>query len=212
MADSGTLFLDEIGDMDIEVQTQLLKTIEERSFRRIGENRLRHSDFRLICATNRDLLKDTESGRFRKDLYYRICVYPIELPPLRTRLGGHPRSYRTYPDGFGYTELPIAAGILNAFSRYSWPGNVRELRNLLERALLFSRKKPLELGHFTGLTIAAETGTTTPLADEVDDLEKFLDAQVQRVLKKHGEQEQGKQSPRYFALSALPQARKKEPD
>jgi DNA-binding NtrC family response regulator len=201
MADKGTLFLDEIGDMDIEVQTQLLKTIEERSFRRIGENRMRHSDFRLICATNRDLLKDTEQGRFRKDLYYRICVYPIELPPLRTRLEDIPGLTAHILAGFGYTEQPVASDILDAFSRYSWPGNVRELRNMLERGLLFSRKKPLELCHFPGLTIAAETGNA--VTDEVDDLEGCLDAHVQRVLKKYGGDKNKASKALGISLSAL---------
>ena len=211
IADKGTLFLDEIGDMDAEVQMLLLKTIEERSFRRIGENRMRHSDFRLICATNRDLLKDTESGRFRKDLYYRICVYPIELPPLRTRtedisgLAGHILT------GFGYAGLPLAPDIIDTLSRYQWPGNVRELRNVLERALLFSRKNPLELCHFSGLTLSSETGT--PVFEEIDDLEKCLDSHVQRVLRKYGG-DKGKASKALgISLSALyRRLGKKEPD
>jgi DNA-binding NtrC family response regulator len=186
IADKGTLFLDEIGDMDIEVQTLLLKTIEERSFRRIGENRVRHSDFRLVCATNRDLLKDTESGRFRKDLYYRICVYPIELPPLRTRAGDIQGLAEHILTGFGYTGLPLAPEILDAFSRYQWPGNVRELRNLIERALLFSRKNPLELRHFPGLSLSSEAGTPVPGSGKADDLEECLTAHVQNVLKKYG--------------------------
>jgi DNA-binding NtrC family response regulator len=183
IADKGTLFLDEIGDMDIEVQTLLLKTIEERSFRRIGENRVRHSDFRLICATNRDLLKDTESGRFRKDLYYRICVYPVELPPLRTRTEDIAGLAEHILTGLGYTELPLAPEIIAALSRYAWPGNVRELRNMLERALLLSRKNTLEPRHFSGVTVSPETGL--PALDETDNLEEYIDAHIQRIVKKY---------------------------
>jgi len=85
VADGGTLFLDEIGDMDLAVQSQLLKTIEEKKYRRIGENKLRTSEFRLICATNHDLEKATKNNTFRTDLYYRICTFPIPLPPLKER-------------------------------------------------------------------------------------------------------------------------------
>ncbi|MGA2506441.1 MAG: sigma-54 dependent transcriptional regulator [Chitinispirillaceae bacterium] len=213
MADKGTLFLDEIGDMDVEVQTLLLKTIEERSFRRIGENRVRHSDFRLICATNRDLLKDTESGRFRKDLYYRICVFPIELPPLRTRVKDISGLAEHILTGFGYTEMPLSPEILDAFCRYSWPGNVRELRNILERALLFSRKKTLEMRHFTGLTISSETGTPVSESEEIDDLEKCLDANIQRVLKKYGGDKNKASKALGISLSALyRKIGKKEPE
>jgi DNA-binding NtrC family response regulator len=201
IADKGTLFLDEIGDMDAEVQMLLLKTIEERSFRRIGENRVRHSDFRLICATNRDLLKDTESGRFRKDLYYRICVYPIELPPLRARTEDIPGLAGHILNGFGYSGLPLAPGIIDTLSGYQWPGNVRELRNILERALLFSRKNPLELCHFSGLTLSS--GTVTPVFEEIDDLEKCLDAHVQRVLKKYGGDKNKTSKALGISLSAL---------
>jgi DNA-binding NtrC family response regulator len=151
VADGGTLFLDEIGDMDLEVQAQLLKTIEEKSFRRIGENQVRKSDFRLMCATNRDLLKETETGGFRKDLYYRICVFPITLPPLRDRADDIPGLSEHILSGFGYAHVEPSKEVLGMLSRYGWPGNLRELRNMLERAMLLAQGKPLLPRHFPGL-------------------------------------------------------------
>lgn len=151
VADGGTLFLDEIGDMDVEVQAQLLKTIEEKSFRRVGENQVRRSDFRLLCATNRDLLKETENGHFRKDLYYRICVFPISLPPLRQRTEDIPGLCEHILCGFGYPHVSPAPEVLGMLTHYSWPGNLRELRNMLERAVLLAQGKPLLPHHFPGL-------------------------------------------------------------
>jgi DNA-binding NtrC family response regulator len=151
VADGGTLFLDEIGDMDIDVQAQLLKTIEEKSFRRVGDNQLRKSNFRLMCATNRDLLKETETGRFRKDLYYRICVFPITLPPLRERADDIAGFTDYLLAGFGYAHFPLSSGILHLLMKYAWPGNLRELKNMLERAVILAQGKPLAPQHFPGL-------------------------------------------------------------
>ncbi len=151
IADGGTLFLDEIGDMDLIVQAELLKTIEERSFRRIGENKIRSSDFRLICATNRNLLDASHAEEFRSDLYYRICVFPIELPALRNRKCDIPGIIKQILVGFGYTQFPVDQAVIDALVGYSWPGNIRELKNMLERGLLLSRGNPLSLTDFPGL-------------------------------------------------------------
>jgi transcriptional regulator with PAS, ATPase and Fis domain len=153
VADGGTLFLDEIGDMDMEVQTQLLKTIEEKSFRRIGENQVRKSDFRLICATNRDLLKETETGRFRNDLYYRICVFPVRMPSLRERKEDIPGLCEQVLKEFDYSHLPVSKGVLQLIENYPWPGNIRELRNMLERACLLARGQEILPEHFPGLNV-----------------------------------------------------------
>ncbi len=155
VADGGTLFLDEIGDMDMEVQTQLLKTIEEKSFRRIGENNLRKSDFRLICATNRDLLKETESGRFRNDLYYRICVFPVRLPALRERKEDVHELCDRILKSFDYPHLPLSTPVVQLLAGYAWPGNIRELRNMLERAFLLARGQEITPAHFPGLSAGA---------------------------------------------------------
>lgn len=151
IADGGTLFLDEIGDMDPEVQAELLKTIEEKTFRRIGENKTRNSNFRLICATNRNLKQASLEGAFRSDLYYRICVFPIELPSLRNRKEDLPGLIAHILSGFGLNYQSIDDSVIKLLSAYSWPGNLRELKNMLERAVLLSQGKPLTVEHFPGL-------------------------------------------------------------
>ncbi len=152
VADNGTLFLDEIGDMELSVQAELLKTIEEKSFRRIGENKIRISKFRLICATNKKLLEESETGRFRTDLYYRICVFPIELPPLKERKEDIPGFAENILLSFGYQKFPLDQEVMKYLIDYSWPGNIREMRNILERALLLAQGKDLKIEHFPGLT------------------------------------------------------------
>lgn len=178
VADGGTLFLDEIGDMDIEVQAQLLKTIEEKSFRRIGDNSLRKSDFRLLCATNRDLIEN-ESGRFRRDLYYRICVFPINLPGLRDKKDELPGLCEHMLNGLAYAYLPISEELMSMLRDYSWPGNARELRNMFERALMLAQGKPLTLNHFPGLTAESQTRLTTATSQKLEDVS---DAHIQSVV------------------------------
>jgi DNA-binding NtrC family response regulator len=187
VADGGTLFLDEIGDMDIEVQTQLLKTIEEKSFRRIGENNLRKSDFRLICATNRDLLKETEAGRFRNDLYYRICVFPVRLPPLRQRKEDIPGLCERFLKSFDYGHLPLSPEVTRLLSDYAWPGNIRELRNMLERAYLLAKGQEITVAHFPGLmsatpTASQQVGSGLPLVN----LEEMEQIHIRKVLEHCG--------------------------
>ncbi|MDO5575609.1 MAG: sigma-54 dependent transcriptional regulator, partial [Fibrobacter sp.] len=135
VVDGGTLFLDEIGDMALDVQAQLLKTIEEKTYRRIGENKLRTSDFRLICATNRNLTEASMDGTFRKDLYYRICIFPIKLPSLRNRTDDLPGLVENILGSFGYDKFPLSKNVMDTLLEYKWPGNIRELRNMLERAI-----------------------------------------------------------------------------
>ena len=186
VADGGTLFLDEIGDMDIEVQAQLLKTIEERSFRRIGENHLRKSDFRLICATNRDLLKETESGRFRSDLYYRVCVFPVRMPSLRERRDDIPGFCEHILTSFDYTHLPLSKDVLEILTGYGWPGNIRELRNMLERAFLLARGQKISPAHFPGLSavpLAQPQEETDASLVNIDEMEKM---HIKKVLERCG--------------------------
>jgi len=138
VCDGATLFLDEIGDMDIAIQAQLLKTIEEKRYRRLGETTTRSSDFRLICATNHSLEDDVAAGRFRKDLFYRINVLTIVVPPLREwKADIRPLALQLL-GSFG--APPIDEAALELIERHHWPGNVRELRNALERAALLARQ------------------------------------------------------------------------
>lgn len=182
IADGGTLFLDEIGDMDAEVQAELLKTIEEKTFRRIGENKTRSSNFRLICATNRDLKMASNEGSFRSDLYYRICVFPIELPALRNRKKDIPGLLNHILSSFGYDISPVDASVIDLLSKYSWPGNIRELKNMVERALLLSQGKPLAIEHFPGLINSSEKNVMTEKTDQWN-LEALEKKHILRALK-----------------------------
>ncbi|MBN1760301.1 MAG: sigma-54-dependent Fis family transcriptional regulator [Chitinispirillaceae bacterium] len=172
VADRGTLFLDEIGDMDSEVQAQLLKTIEEKSFRRIGENRVRKSDFRLICATNRDLLEEVTAGRFRSDLYYRICVFPVTVPPLRERIDDIPVLAAHFLAAGSYAGQPFDREVLQALQNYPWPGNVRELKNMLERATLLAQGGNLAISHFPGINGRCGTTGSRVTTDNLYEMEK----------------------------------------
>ncbi len=181
IADQGTLFLDEIGDMDLPVQAQLLKVLEERTFRRVGETRNRRSDFRLICATNKDLPAETEHGRFRSDLYYRIHVFPIEVPPLRRRMEDLPALAESILREFGRPHPALSQDVLQMLHQYAWPGNIRELRNVLERACLLSSGEPLAPSHFSGLGGGASAPAQEPILPDED---WGLDAQEARHIQR----------------------------
>lgn len=152
VADGGTLFLDEISDMDVGVQAQFLKVIEDRQYRRLGEVRVRRSDFRIVCATNRDLLEETRKGLFRKDLYFRINVLSIVIPSLRERPEDIDGLTRSILKNLGVSEPTVSPDIMELLHGYSWPGNIRELRNVLERAILLARGQLLAPEYFSGLT------------------------------------------------------------
>ena len=142
LADGGTLFLDEIGDMDAAVQAKLVKVVEEKRFRRLGDVRDRHSDVRLVCATHHDLPQAVAAGTFRRDLYYRISAFRLLLPALRQRVEDIPTIASTILQSLardlGRSSVHLARSAMDELCRYEWPGNIRELRNVLERALLLS--------------------------------------------------------------------------
>ena len=160
VADRGTLFLDEIGDMDMAVQAQFLKVIEEKSYRRVGETNVRHSDFRLICATNRDLQKEAGEGVFRKDLFFRINVLPLSIDPLARGVSDIPDLAAYFLEGMGLEAGGLDPSVMQLFTSYSWPGNIREMKNVLERAVLLARGEPLALKHFPGISPASGTALT----------------------------------------------------
>ncbi|MCB1909685.1 MAG: sigma-54-dependent Fis family transcriptional regulator [Rhodocyclaceae bacterium] len=139
-ADGGTLFLDEIGEMPLELQPHFLRVLEDGEVYRIGENKSRKVKFRLIAATNRDLRQEVEAGRFRMDLYYRIAVTSIRIPPLRDRVGDIPILADYYLEKLsqrhGVRKGELLPSALEALERYNWPGNIRELRNVMECMLL----------------------------------------------------------------------------
>jgi len=143
LADGGTLFLDEVGDLPMEVQIKLLRTLQEREFERVGGTDTIKVDVRLVSATNRNLEKMIEDGEFREDLYYRLNVFPINLPPLRERHGDVPLLAQHFVTKFA-RQMGARPGVLSpeAVSKlreYSWPGNVRELENIIERAMILAR-------------------------------------------------------------------------
>src|SRR5690606_9538081 len=134
LADGGTLFLDEVGDLQLEAQAKLLRVLETGEIQRIGAERTRHVDIRVLAATNRRLEDAVQAGNFREDLYFRLNVFPIELPPLRQRLGDLPDlvahlAARLRPS----QPARFTPDALAALARHSWPGNVRELANIVER-------------------------------------------------------------------------------
>jgi sigma-54 specific flagellar transcriptional regulator A len=148
-AEGGTLFLDEIGDMSLQMQVKLLRVLQERSFERVGSNRTIRCNVRIVAATHRDLEAAIEDGRFREDLYYRLNVFPLQMPPLRDRLEDLPVLIAHLVERQSqFATLPIRldASAIDCLAENSWPGNVRELANLLERLMIL----------YPGRTISAE--------------------------------------------------------
>jgi transcriptional regulator with GAF, ATPase, and Fis domain len=149
LADKGTLFLDEVGEIPLELQSKLLRVLQEGTFERVGEDRERRVDVRVIAATNRELFDEVEVGRFRRDLYFRLCVFPLKMPPLRERL----EDMRVLADHFSQLaserlNIPYArltASDVELLAGYAWPGNVRELQNVIERAVIISQGGPLQI-------------------------------------------------------------------
>jgi two-component system, NtrC family, response regulator AtoC len=190
MADGGTVFLDEIGEMVPLLQAKLLRFLEEKSFKRVGGSADIHVDVRVVAATNRDLDDEVKKGRFRSDLFYRLNVVPITLPPLRQRLSDIPQLVSFYVDLYN-TEFRkhikrVTPSALTRLQAYGWPGNVRELRNAVERAMLLSEGDELSLEHFP------LGGSSSALRDAVElpatglDLEQWERSFVVQALERSG--------------------------
>jgi DNA-binding NtrC family response regulator len=145
-ADGGTVFLDEIGDLQLEIQSKLLRILQEHEFERLGDNKIIKVDVRIIAATNKDLIQQMKKGNFREDLYYRLSVVPINIPPLRERKEDIPYLtdffLRKYQKN---VKLTLEEAVLNILTQYHWPGNVRELENVIERAIVLSNNKQIEI-------------------------------------------------------------------
>jgi transcriptional regulator with PAS, ATPase and Fis domain len=151
VADRGTLFLDEIGDMNLNLQGKILRLVEQKTFRRIGGLKDIQVDVRIITATNKDLLKLKEEGKFREDLFYRINVASIRLPPLRERPGDilplTKYFIQKYNEEFHKNVKKISKGVEDFLGNYNWPGNVRELKNVIERAMILVEEDTLLMEH-----------------------------------------------------------------
>ena len=153
LADGGTIFLDEIGELPPETQAKLLRVLQEKEFERVGGSETIEVDTRILAATNRDLETDVEAGRFRADLYYRLNIFPIEVPPLRDRDGDVPLLANHFVEKFagqtGKEVNGLSAGAMTVLQRYDWPGNVRELANIIERAVILTREDIIRAEHLS---------------------------------------------------------------
>jgi DNA-binding NtrC family response regulator len=151
MADQGTLFLDEIGDLELGLQAKLLRVLQERSFERLGSNTLVKVNFRLVCATHRNLQEMVEQGKFRTDLYYRLNVVQVHLPPLRARREGIPvlasHFMTRFSRLFNKDVKRFSPAALRALEEHKWPGNVRELENVVQRAIALAEGSTIETWH-----------------------------------------------------------------
>jgi formate hydrogenlyase transcriptional activator len=167
LADTGTLFLDEVGDIPPALQPKLLRVLQEQEFERLGSTRTHQVNVRLVAATNRDLTEMVNRGQFRSDLYYRLNVFPVLLPPLRARREDVPALVMHFVEIFGQRMgrqiETIAPETMSAFSSYQWPGNIRELQNLIERAVILSKDGvlPNPLPTTATQAVTVSTGATT---------------------------------------------------
>ncbi|UCD78715.1 MAG: sigma 54-interacting transcriptional regulator, partial [Desulfobacterales bacterium] len=172
LADGGTIFLDEVGELNKELQAKLLRVLQEGEFTPVGSSRTRRTDVRVIAATNRDLSKAVQEGNFRTDLFYRLNVFPINIPPLRQRgddirlLAEH---FATrYATRMGRKIDPLGVDCIERLKAYDWPGNVRELQNVMERGVITARQGRLNLDHALPERISpADTEKTTPSDNNV---------------------------------------------
>ncbi|MEM9369240.1 MAG: sigma 54-interacting transcriptional regulator [Planctomycetota bacterium] len=148
-ADGGTLFLDEVGEIPLALQSKLLRVLQEGTFERVGEEQTRHVDVRIVAATNRDLLTESQAGRFREDLYYRLNVFPIEVAPLRHRKQDIAALAAHFLDAscqrMGKPPLLLTKRAVESLKRYDWPGNIRELQNLIERGTIMAKGNQIQI-------------------------------------------------------------------
>ena len=189
LADGGTIFLDEIGELPVELQVKLLRVLQEGEFEPVGSSRTQKVDVRVIAATNRDLKQATQEGKFREDLYYRLNVFPIELPPLRERGDDIGLLASTFANKFaqrmGRLIEPLSEACMSRLKAYGWPGNVRELQNVIERAVITSRDGRLNLDRAlpeSGKVTATEAVSTEDTANRVRTAKEFEELERANVI------------------------------
>ncbi|MCH7835185.1 MAG: sigma 54-interacting transcriptional regulator, partial [Proteobacteria bacterium] len=184
LADGGTIFLDEIGEIPLELQSKLLRVLQESEFERVGDDITRSVDVRVIAATNRHLEQLIVDGKFREDLFYRISVFPVEVPPLRERGDDVIQLAQEFLDqtckDFGRDAMILTRGQAEKLRRYDWPGNVRELKNIIERAVILSPGNVLRLDvsmpdvtvRADGTSVSVQAGETILSEKEMRDFQK----------------------------------------
>jgi DNA-binding NtrC family response regulator len=188
-ADTGTVMLDEIGDVPNNIQVKLLRVLQEREFERLGSNKTQHIDVRVVAATNRDLRAALEDGTFREDLYYRLNVVPIEIPPLRERKEDIPYLSHHFVEKLSPETGGRVNGITDAaidrLMEYSWPGNVRELENVIERSMVMALKDRLDAGDIRlDMNLRTRHVTGEPGLPEGMSLDQFEQELIKNALKK----------------------------
>ena len=191
LADGGTIFLDEVGELPLELQGKLLRVLQEGEFEPVGSSRTRRVDVRVIAATNRDLFRSISEGKFREDLYYRLSVFPMHVPPLRERGDDIVLLAQAFADQFarrmGRRVEPLSAAMGARLKAYSWPGNVRELQNVIERAVITARDGVLNLDRALPAT-AVEPSPAQVLADAdvltAEELERLERENLRRALER----------------------------
>ena len=189
VANSSTIFLDEVGELSLEVQAKLLRVLQQGEFQRLGSPKTHRVDVRVIAATNRDLAADVRKGRFREDLYYRLKVFPIDIPPLRQRIEDIPPMVFAFIEEFsarmGKKITKVPAKAMAALEKHAWPGNIRELRNVIEHSVILTPGDVLKLS-FVGEAPIRETQAITLAEAERDHILKTLGITSWRIKGPHG--------------------------
>jgi transcriptional regulator with GAF, ATPase, and Fis domain len=179
LANGGTIFLDEIGEMPYELQAKLLRVLQENEFERVGGKSAMRTDVRVIAATNRNLEKEVEAGRFRSDLFFRLNVFPLTMPPLRQRLEDIPLFVKYFMEKYskriGKNVLSIKKTSLDAMKEYNWPGNIRELEHLIERAIIISTGQTLEIDN---IILSGQHNTAT----EVSAIKPLIEVEREHIV------------------------------
>ena len=180
LAHEGTIFLDEVADMSMKAQAKVLRILQEKKYERVGGTKLIATDVRVLAATNKDLEKEMEEGRFRQDLFYRLNVIPLRVPPLRDRTEDIPllvnRFLKDFSQKEGEPEKTISAEALAALMRHGWPGNVRELKNIVERLIIMKVGNVIELDDVPPFMKREPASDTVPVEEALDSLREAKNA------------------------------------
>ena len=180
LAHEGTIFLDEVADMSLKAQAKILRILQEKKFERVGGNKVIDMDVRVLAATNKDLEKEMEAGRFRQDLYYRLHVIPLHVPPLRDRKEDIPFLAERFLSDFAAKEgqqlKTLTGGALEQLMSHNWPGNVRELKNIIERLIILTPSNEIKADDIPELNVKTEQSAVTPESPTVGD--SFRDAKL----------------------------------